>query len=83
MLVLKPIRVQDSREEFWLIWFPCVIAAVVIAALYFAAKLLSSPLAAIDGNWPGRDEEAPFRESLSESLKYASAIRNTLLPLQS
>jgi len=28
-------------EEFWLIWFPCIMAAVVITALYFAAKLFS------------------------------------------
>lgn len=32
---------QETREAFWLIWFPCILAAVVIAALYVIGKLLS------------------------------------------
>ena len=30
-----------SREEFWLIWFPCILAAVGILLLYLVAKLFS------------------------------------------
>jgi len=25
---------QDENQEFWLIWFPCILAAVLIAVLY-------------------------------------------------
>ena len=30
---------QDSDQQFWLIWFPCLLAASVIALLYVAARL--------------------------------------------
>ena len=32
---------RDPKEEFWLIWFPSILAAIVIAALYLAARFLS------------------------------------------
>lgn len=36
----KRFAMRESGEEFWLIWFPCILAAVVISALYFIAKIL-------------------------------------------
>ena len=30
-----------SGEEFWLIWFPCILAAVFILLIYLVAKLFS------------------------------------------
>jgi len=35
------IEMQDGREEFWLIWFPCLLAAALITSLYIAARVLS------------------------------------------
>jgi len=32
---------KPSREDFWLIWFPCLLAAVVIAVLFLAGKLFA------------------------------------------
>lgn len=32
---------RGMGEEFWLIWFPCILAAVVIATLYLLARLSS------------------------------------------
>jgi ABC-type dipeptide/oligopeptide/nickel transport system permease subunit len=31
---------QEINQEFWLIWFPCILAAVVIAVLYLVGNLL-------------------------------------------
>ena len=31
---------QDTNQEFWLIWFPCILAAIVIAVLYLIANPL-------------------------------------------
>jgi hypothetical protein len=40
-LTVSAMNSKTPGEEFWLIWFPCVLAAVVIMALYILAKLLT------------------------------------------
>jgi len=39
--MMKMAEMRDPKEEFWLIWFPSILAAIVIAALYLAARFLS------------------------------------------
>jgi hypothetical protein len=37
----KALSSKTPEEEFWLIWFPNILAAVVIMVLYIIAKLFA------------------------------------------